>query len=922
MPGKKITSGKDFIKEAVEIAYNSRDNWTEAEWNNQIKERFDANRNIYNFRIREVTENSILGATDNYFGLIKMMNQLDRIIENETDPVKKTMAMSVRHVAFPKCEQIIENNTLESIKSFRNEIIQDNDVSAKAIREFDAKIEVSNRATSGSARNALAGVDPNDAHFEDIPSGEQLVVLQTLIGSFMDKNICKEPNGQTRRENQSMKDVLGEINRRAFEIMGDAAGMGRSGIKPLNDAEKADFDALKAQIKGLSAEDKTAYTDGVANFYGLRSYANMDITPKVNSLTLTLDKNPVVQTTAESYVEKQKNGTLSFAEIEWGESNLDYMVEGLYTADELKDLKRAGIDPAMGILVNGNPVNFNSRGTPTMLDSAKKKCEIVSSAMQGAKIDVTKFVPDGRGGYTSGNIVPVKTDLSMNTERRSIWTILKQLFGFIVTLKDKITQANKEVRDYQFDPENAATVSTAKKAAEAAQIRAKLNEKSDFSTSMDLDFYGDVYPTNDPNVNKHDAITEGISRDRTFSNGNLPNNPTGEILKTVGRIPSRVNLAVFYGLSQGHSYEDLTANTPEGRTLRRQVGRDFVEEFKVCKIEEYAQQKNLDPTNEDTIKQYRTFVLDKTQNLETILAKGCEEFVKLPIPKLDPNDHAQFAEDLAKLDGITKLAKDVSQSFENLTKNTLATSDPTAMRISDRTAAVFTYASSQLEPIIKVGMMTDVYTDFIKSDDYINPEGKDIPPFVIDGAAKAKAGLCFFKENSEGVNTIDDLNKNKELSLQVLTLGFVSTMPDPSVTKEIAKNEIKYFIPNENADLKPVIIDPQSKKVDAFGAIFDYQGMYNDVKTTSEEFTMGIDHYTQMLPENQRTLPVSERIAAVKAFQEETAANKAKVMDEIKVHAKEKMSFSELLGDKSHDVITKPKETTHERTLEAGGLTK
>lgn len=918
----RINSGEDFIKEAIRIGYNGQGAWTEDEWNSQIQERFNANRNIYNFRIREVTEKSILGATDNYFGLIKMMNQLDRIIENETDPVKKTMAMSVRHVAFPKCEQIIENNTLESIKSFRDEIIHDNEVSAKAIQEFDARVAVSNRATSGSAANARNGVDPNDAHFEDIPSGEQLVVLQTLIGSFMDKNICRDANGQIRRENQSMKDVLGEINRRAFEIMGDAAGMGRSGIRPISDAEKADFAALKEQIKGLDAAEKTAYTENVANFYGLRSYANMDITPKVNSLTLSLDKNPVVQTTAEAYVEKQKNGTLSFAEIEWGESNLDYMVEGLYTADELKNLKRAGIDPAMGILVDGKPVNFNSRGTPTMLDSAKKKCEIVSSAMQGAKIDVTKFVPDGRGGYTSGNIVPVKTDLSMNTERRSIWTILKQLFGFIVTLKDKITQANKEVRDYQFDPENAATVSSAKKAADAAQIRAKLSEKSDFSTSMDLDFYGDIYPTNDPNVDKHDAITEGILRDKTFSNSTLSNNPTGEILKTIGRIPSRVNIAVFYGMSKGHSYEDMTANTPEGRTLRRQIGRDFVEEFKVCKLDEYAQQKNLDPTNEDTIKQYRTFVLGKMQNLETILAKGCEEFVKLPIPKLDPNDHAQFAENLTKLDSITKMAKDVSQSFENLTKNTLAPSDPTAMRISDRTAAVFTFASSQLEPIIHIGKVNDIYLNFIKSDDYINPEGKDIPPFIIDGAAKAKASLIYFKENSEGVNTIDDLNKNKELNLQVVTMGWVSNFPDSSITKDIAEKEFKYYLSSDDPDLKPIIINPQSKKIDIFGNISDYRDMYNEVKTTSEEFTMGIDRYTQMLPENQRTLPVSERIAAVKSFQEEAVANKAKVMSEIKVHTKEKMSFSELLGDKTRDVTTKPKEQSHEKTLEAGGLTK
>ena len=204
----------------------------------------------------------------------------------------------------------------------------------------------------------------------------------------------------------------------------------------------------------MNAREQLSFTTNVKNAAGLASFTALGAAPNRTELDLTLEKNPIADITAEDFVRKQAAGTLSYSEIEWGESNIDHMLEGLYTIDELKALKRAGIDPAMGISADGEYFKWHNEPSIeiknlSMLETAKKKCEIVSKAINGGKLDVCKFTPDGKGGYTLSDPMPIKTDLSMKTEKRSFWTWLKQLFGIEVSIKDKVMEANKAPREYQ-----------------------------------------------------------------------------------------------------------------------------------------------------------------------------------------------------------------------------------------------------------------------------------------------------------------------------------------------------------------------------------------------------------------------------------------------------------------------------------------
>lgn len=908
-----IKTGADFIKEAINVGYGDAANWTIDNWNDQIAERFNSGRELYSFRITDITEKSILGATGNYFGMIKMMNNLDRIIENETDPVKKAMAMAVRHVGFPECEKIIENNTLESVKNFRNEIINNpaNKVSPKAISEFDARVAVSNRAVTG--RPNFGNVfDPNEVRYEDIPSNEQLVLIQTLIGSFMDRNICRDRAGEVLPETQPMKDLLGRINSCAAGIIGKINGEKGASFKPSDDREKADFEALKNQVKEYSPKLRAEYSDEIKGFSTIAKFAEMNITPSLNNVTLTLDKNPIVTTTAEAFTEKQKNGSLSFAEIEWGESNIDNMVESIYTTDELKQLKSAGIDPAMGILVDGKPLDWKPGKPTTTLETAKTKCEIVSKAMQGSNLSVTKIVPDGMGGFKAGYSAAAKTDLSMNTEKRSIWTILKQLFGFIFSLKDKVAQANKEAETYFVD--NSQVTTTARKSIESAQLKELKTEREKENRSLDEDFYSCIYPPTEKYPDTRDAIEAGLRKDATFSSGIRPNS-TSEILRTLGRSSSRVNLAIVYGLSKGHSYEDLTANTDEAKALRQDVGRDFVEEFKVCSIDEYAKTNGLEADSADTRKQYNNFILGKFENVERILAKGCEEYVKLPITKLEPSNRADYIHNVNQFDKVAKMAKDISQSFDSLTRNTLAPTDPDISKKFERMSAVFNYTASQLEPITKLGMINDNYFDFIQSDQFIDA-GKDPNVPIVDAASMGRAFMTFFNANSENIRTIDDLNKDKALSENVLALAFTCHDRLPNSSTYLTEHKLDKFIPCE-VDYKPILVDPQTKRISAFGAIMSYKDTYNLIKADSDNFTRAFDEYSKILPENQRNLPLSERIEAIKAAEaiENTVEKTAEV-------PKKKIAFADLVSEKNQ-INEKPKEAApKEKTLDMGGMKK
>lgn len=905
----KIKTGEDFINEAIARAFDTRENWTEEQWNEQIQKRFDKGRDIDLLRVTDAADKSLLGAPDDHLEAIKMMNRLDRYIENENSASNRIMAIAARHVVFPKYEQILRNNTLELIKSFRNEIINDpqNTVSDKAIREFDESVNAANKANFVNTE-ALQGTDAGDKlKFNEIPSTTQHAILYTIMGSFLDRDICRNKDGQVLVESQAMKDILKEVNDCAKDFFGAINNEKGKEFKPNDEREKADYDFLKSRFEVLNDQVKTKCRASIENFSTLENYANMDITPRIKELTLTLDKNPIVKTTVESFVDKQKNGNLTPAEIEWGESNIDYMVEALYTSDELRNLKKAGIDPAMGILVDGKRLDWNSVNNPSLQDKAKLKCEIASKAMQGAKLEVTKYDFDGFGKYVPGETVPVKTDLSMKTERRSLWTIISQIFDFIFKRNDK----SKQTEQGEYDIDQSKIPSREKREEESAKLNKTLDDYTDKGMKMDIDFFGDIYKAEGSPDQKRDAISAGIIADCDYTTSK---SEVGAILRTMGRSASRTNIAIFYGLSRGNSLDDIIADTPEGEALRKQIGRELVDVFKVCKIDEFAKQNKIDPESEETRKQYDKYILGKFENLEKVYAKGCEEFVKLPIPKLDPNNHTAYINNIEKNELMASLAKDIEQVFVPLQKIELDTTNPEVKSTLDRTSAVYNSALKTIMPVMMISKTAENFTKFMKSDDYINL-GQNVDVVNIALAAKAKSILTYFVNNSDGIETIADLNKNEDLCTSVIALGYGSAGPDGILPQKIADMEAKY-IAAESDEPKLVYYDPEKKIFNNFNTIVvDFSDDIKRTKNDSAEFQSRMNQFDAFLSDKEKSLPLSEKLDAIKEYQKA----------QLKLNAPhgEKISFKELVNTKQ-TITAKPKEAVKvkEKSLDMNGMKK
>lgn len=905
----KIKTGEDFINEAIARAFDTRENWTEEQWNEQIQKRFEKGRDIDSLRVTDAADKSLLGAPDDHLEAIKMMNRLDRYIENENSASNRIMAIAARHVVFPKYEQILRNNTLELIKSFRNEIINDpqNTVSDKAIREFDESVNAANKANFVNTE-ALQGTDAGDKlKFNEIPSTTQHAILYTIMGSFLDRDICRNKDGQVLVESQAMKDILKEVNDCAKDFYSAINNEKGKEFKPNDEREKADYDFLKSRFKVLNDQVKTKCRASIENFSTLENYANMDITPRIKELTLTLDKNPIVKTTVESFVDKQKNGNLTPAEIEWGESNIDYMVEALYTSDELRNLKKAGIDPAMGILVDGKRLDWNSVNNPSLQDKAKLKCEIASKAMQGAKLEVTKYDFDGFGKYVPGETVPVETDLSMKTERRSLWTIISQIFDFIFKRNDK----SKQVEQSEYDIDQSKIPSREKREEESAKLNKTLDDYTDKGMKMDIDFFGDIYKAEGSPDQKRDAISAGIIADCNYTTSK---SEVGAILRTMGRSASRTNIAIFYGLSRGNSLDDIIADTPEGEALRKQIGRELVDVFKVCKIDEFAKQNKIDPESEETRKQYDKYILGKFENLEKVYAKGCEEFVKLPIPKLDPNNHTAYINNIEKNELMASLAKDIEQVFVPLQKIELDTTNPEVKSTLDRTSAVYNSALKTIMPVMMISKTAENFTKFMKSDDYINL-GQNVDVINIALAAKAKSILTYFVNNSDGIETIADLNKNEDLCTSVIALGYGSAGPDGILPQKIADMEAKYIAAELDAP-KLVYYDPEKKIFNNFNTIVvDFSDDIKKTKNDSAEFQSRMNQFDAFLSDKEKSLPLSEKLDAIKEYQ--------KAQLKLNAPHSEKISFKELVNTKQ-TITAKPKEAVKvkEKSLDMNGMKK
>lgn len=920
MAKKKVKNIDEFIREALGFIHGDEaEKLSKKSWNEQVKERYYTNRNLYSYRINDFKTSDLVGRNGNYFQLINSMNRFDKIIENMADPVQKAMGIAVRHFIFPEFEKCVKDGQIQEIKACMSELKENFEIPAEVSREFRGLVKASDRNISGDMKKVIANKCV-DLHYGDVPQEDRLNTLNVLMSTFSDRNIFTGFDGKKRvNQTQPMTDILEIVNGNAEEILKIAKGEKSDAFKKATPEEERDLASIKDIYKKMGPAEKEAFENSVRGFTKIENYANMDITPNVTTANLVFDKNPIVDLTAESFVEKQKSNDLSPTETEWGETNIDRMVKALYTDDELKTLEKAGIDPAMGILVDGKAVNWNEEiKTPTLSfrfneikKNADTKCAIAAKAMEGAKLDVCKFVPDGHGGFTNGPIVPVKTDMSMNTETRSFWTILKQLFGFVVTLKDKVKAANEAQRDYQIDPANAKTVSAARRSAEVTQIRNALARHSDNMSKLDLDFFSGAYNAYDKN--RLEKINEGILSDLTYTDYN---GVEQKALQGMDSSSSRTSLAIMYGMSKGYTYEELTDKSADGANLRSRIGKEFVSEIKVMTYDEFAKSSNVEK-NDVTRDAYNRYLLDRVQNIEKVCANSYDTLIKQPITRLDPSNHREFTDNFIKQYALGKMAMDFSQSYATLKENKIAPTNGEAQKVTDRAGAVFSFTSGKIQPFIKLQGCLEAYLEYMSSDMYLSektdaltadkPEGK-----FAYSAGKAKGILSYFYNNSDDMRTVADYLDDKKAGYEVSALSSLVNDTPKNLGDNACEAFAKFYLPSENPDFSLVMINDDTHVMLNQGIAERYYSNYNNVKNEMRGLETAMDKYDEVLTDKEKELPFLEKYDAIAR---KTSINAI----ERKENVNERISFNDLFENNTPTALANKPEAA-EKSMSMDGM--
>lgn len=881
-----IESYDEYMKLAMEsaIAEYMSSQEGEFDWNKVINERYGLNRGAEFVNMRTFNKELLVRAplaTE----IIEMQSRLDEYISLCEDPAKKTMAMAVRQVTEPHFNSLLEHELVTTCRAQMAALGKDYIVPEAIRADLDARL---------AAENVK---DANKDHLETcdfglLPNDDQYELMSRYVKSFFDREAMDgvDLNNATTADKQFLT-MLGEA---ANRLTTAAEAGDKKTANALKDRDARDFNALSSMCQNMSADEKDKYEKAVAEFKSGADFAKMDVTVKRDHLDLTLINSPMIEITAEEFLSKQKAGTLSAMEIEWGEASVDAMVKSLYTDDEYRDLVRAGYDPAMGIMVDGKPLDWFSYistkeniADSRVSNTAKQKCNVIAQALNGAKIDVYKFVPDGLNGFKKGEVVSVKTDLSMKTKKRSFWTWLKELLGFlpsVPSIKEKIKKANEANRDYlktALPVEKAEPVYIApgtvvrQEESEMAKIakrdeattRIKIDTENDEKriARFDIEFFADAFGLDAENStpdNLENNITAGAINAFQYKDFT---NPSNEIIATMDRITSRVNMAILYGMTCGHTYDEMTEDSPEGAARRSAVGKAFIDEFSVVDYKDFIRDKEL--KDDAAGKQaYVNYFYDKREKVEKFTMRAVEAIGREPLVHLDPCDHAQFSKNYVNRDSFHTMVYDIFQALVPL-KTTAIVSTEETKALTQRSTAVVDYMAAKLNPVLAMGGCARRYGNFMASNDFAGTS-ESFNMINVNRAAEAKAALNAFYQKTQDFKTYADILFDEKQNKNLTTIAAQGDYCPHYLDEEAAKRAYQAYLHTENRDMTLFTIYEDMN-------ITFSNGHQKDIKFLKDRSTRQYDSgVEEMKPFVDTEMAIRNGVSVSEAFDEKVKADK------------------------------------------------
>lgn len=473
MAKKEIKNAQQLISALMEFA-TADDKLNMAQFEGMAKERYEKDREIRHTRVNDFANESLLGQGDNIVDKYKIANRVNDKSMDTDNIAYAAFYAGVSAVGARRLGKTINITLAPQYITFLDEFRKKTDyaIAPKAIAEL--------RTLNNQAGKIMEDVHSDFEHLplEQLPQITQDNIVASCMSAFFDKSIYgKDDNFNLT---PAMKDFFNEAMAEGKKFM--EAAYGGKGFTP----ESPEQEAALAHMKQLAKDNKkqAAFNDYQVLFENQLEAKAADIVKNPekyaasNEPTLKFDSVSLLEgMTKESFIDNKHNH--SYAETEYGETVVDNLMKQIYLDDQVKDMKKHGIDPCTHIYVNGVSALdlpcgetrevedygkdsaygdgtkavkmltyrewFEEKGgKPTMLDYAKLKCDICEAALSGSKIDIVEHYKKDDEYVPMTRATPIMVDVKdMDKEPVSLWKRILMFFGIIKDPEKEITKSNQ-----------------------------------------------------------------------------------------------------------------------------------------------------------------------------------------------------------------------------------------------------------------------------------------------------------------------------------------------------------------------------------------------------------------------------------------------------------------------------------------------
>lgn len=630
------------------------------------------------------------------------------------------------------------------------------------------------------------------------------------------------------------------------------------------------------------------------------------------SMLISCGRDETIDT--NEFISKINSGKpLSEEERSWACRQFDAMAEN----------SGAGI---CGMLVNGEPIfKPEWNGDPEYEDKAK--CVLISSALEGKRIAA---VPIDENGLPNVKIEPSPVTVLDTVETiKSLWERILEFFSLgrsnkieksndlssskrtsdtrkfkkIIEsgnqgaesedeLDDDLKEKCQEILD-KAKPDDAF-------AQKAGQLRKAANRevsrREELMNKNYWEFVSGMYPDVKERDQKHKQdIGYMIQNAVSYTDEKGKNNSS--FLSTLVRDGSLTHFMYLYGIARkGYTLDQMLFSDKVDRAA---LGREFLEEFSIKKLDEFAKDNQLDATAEETRKSYNEYVIGKQQDVVKLSAEMFDSLKKQEFTAPDPSDPESMIANYVKQSTLFMMVGDFSQVFGSMNNNKTDPSSESVKRENERATAMSNYEYFSFTPMQTYSTVYDKYMRYLT-----DLAGKGIPKEYedrthLDMAAFSKCSLEGAAEWTNGKKTVGDILSDEKLSNHINSMASACAGSDENYKSGIMDKVNLRYLSRTAKDMDYIRLDPEHYTVSRLGI----ESSNEDYMRISEQDVVNArTELAKFVPEGFE----NNLAKSYSKFLEQNGKEKAPV--------REKMGFNELLGSDSKKASKVP--ASSEKQLE------